>query len=106
MIGRAAIVNPWIFRQLWEIQQPTSPTLGDLHEYLMELFEEIKKPEMKEKKKKNQKISEFCRFITARKESFLDEMRRAVFKDELFSIFSRHLLNNGRSGQAILMLDD
>ena len=106
MIGRAAIANPWIFRQLREIQNgltPFSPTLGDLHEYLMELFEEIKKPEMKEEKMVA-RIKKFLNFVGLSlkgKESFLNEMRRAVFQDELFSIFSRHLLNNGNSEQAI-----
>ena len=106
MIGRAAIANPWIFRQLREIRNgltPFSPTLGDLHEYLIELFEEIKKPEMKEEKMVA-RIKKFLNFVGLSlkgKESFLNEMRRAVFKDELFSIFSRHLLNNGNSEQAI-----
>ena len=41
---------------------PFSPTLGDLHEYLMELFEEIKKPEMKEEKMVA-RIKKFLNFV-------------------------------------------
>ena len=106
MIGRAAIANPWIFRQFREIRNgltPFSPTLGDLHEYLIELFEEIIKPEMKEEKMVA-RIKKFLNFVGLSlngKESFLNDMRRAVFKDELFLIFYEHLLKNGKSQQAI-----
>ena len=53
MIGRAAIRNPWIFRQIREVSQgatPYVPKRADLYFYCHELYEKLKKPGMEEQK--------------------------------------------------------
>ena len=102
MIGRAAIANPWIFRQIKELrdgQKAFEPKLGDLFGYLVELYEELARPSMHEEKRVS-RMKKFLNYIGMSLEgkgSFLDEMRRSTSKTELFSTFSKHLTTDGQS---------
>ena len=49
MVGRSAIRNPWIFRQIRELQQGRQiyqPKMKELYQYISSLFESLKKPEL------------------------------------------------------------
>ena len=98
MIGRAAIRNPWIFRQIREVSQgakPYVPKRADLYFYCHELYEKLKKPGMEEQKMVS-RMKKFLNYIgTAIMDNgvFLNQMRRAILKDELYGIFREHLLD-------------
>ena len=69
MIGRSAIRNPWIFRQIRESQSGKSiflPKLGDVYEYVDDLYLSLAKPGVRRKKKcgENEKIFKFCWVIS------------------------------------------
>ncbi|MFP6900871.1 MAG: tRNA-dihydrouridine synthase family protein, partial [Opitutales bacterium] len=101
MIGRAAIRNPWIFRQLRELQagQPVhAPVLADLYGYLEQLYEAFDHPDLPEVKKVA-RMKKFLNFVGLGVDAegrFLHEARRAKTRAELFGICSRHLLEEGR----------
>ena len=96
MIGRAAIRNPWIFRQIREIDSgvaPFAPKRIDLYAYCLQLFDVLAHPEIEEKKMVS-RMKKFLNYIGLAIHDhgvFLGEMRRAVTKSELFTIFDRHL---------------
>ena len=51
MIGRSAIRNPWIFRQIRELQNGRPmyrPKMAQVYEYVDLLFESLKKPDLSE----------------------------------------------------------
>ena len=101
MIGRAAIRNPWIFRQIRELQNgqsPHRPTLADVHSYLEQLYDAFDQPEVPEGKQVA-RMKKFLNFVGLGVDAegcFLHEARRAKTRDELFAICSRHLLEEGR----------
>jgi len=96
MIGRAAIRNPWIFRQIREIddgQTPFIPRRADLHAYCLQLYDVLSRPGIEERKMVS-RMKKFLNYIGLAIHDdgvFLGEMRRAVTKSELFAIFDRHL---------------
>lgn len=102
MIGRAAIRNPWIFRQIREVSRgspPFAPKRSDLYYYCHSLYEKLQKPEMEERKMVS-RIKKFLNFIgpaICDDGCFLAQMRRAVSKKELFAIFDFHLIEKGRA---------
>ncbi len=106
MIGRAAIRNPWIFRQIREVSQgatPYVPKRADLYFYCHELYEKLKKPGMEEQKMVS-RMKKFLNYIGAAimdNGVFLNQMRRAFVKDELFGVFREHLLDGEKSNMEI-----
>lgn len=98
MIGRGAIRNPWIFRQIRELsdgEDPFIPKRKDLYLYCTQLYQVLFRPEIGERKMVS-RMKKFLNFIGPAINDggvFLGEMRRAVSKEDLFSIFDRHLMD-------------
>ena len=96
MVGRHAIRNPWIFRQIREAQTglPVSKiTLQEVNQYIKKLYRAVQRPEMNEQRHVN-KMKKYLNFVGQGVDpegKFLYEMRRAKTKDQLFSICDRHL---------------
>lgn len=107
MIGRAAIRNPWIFRQISDANagRPVfTPTRKDVHDYCVELFKELSTPDLEERRTVS-RIKKFLNYVGLSVDKdgiFLQEMRRSSSKTELFSIFDRHLIQNGRDCLEVL----
>ena len=104
MIGRSAIRNPWIFRQIREAQSGKSvfrPKLGDVYEYVDDLYLSLVKPDVEERKSVA-RMKKFLNFVGLSVDSegkFLYEMRRALTKSDLFRVCSCYLLDNGKESQ-------
>lgn len=102
MIGRHAIRNPWIFRQIREFKSTGSCNpvlLSEVFGYVRKLYEAIAKPWISEKAQVN-KMKKFLNFIgqgVDREGRFLYETRRAQSEKELFAICERHLLESPSS---------
>jgi len=101
MIGRAAIRNPWIFRQLRELQaglSPHRPALADVYRYLEQLYDAFDQPEVPEGKQvaRMKKFLNFVGLGVDEEGRFLHQVRRAKTRSELFGICSHHLLEKGR----------
>ena len=65
MIGRAAIRNPWIFRQIRdhsENREVFFPQLNDVFDYIMELFEALASP-ISDDRKTVGRMKKFLNFI-------------------------------------------
>ncbi len=101
MIGRAAIRNPWIFRQLRQHQagEPAfKPSLGDVYHYVEDLYQAMSNPSISERKQVA-RMKKFLNFVGVgvdRKGGFLYEMRRAQTRNELFAACNRFMLRGGR----------
>jgi tRNA-dihydrouridine synthase B len=97
MIGRHAIRNPWIFRQVRELLAggPVfAPTLGDVHGYIHGLYRETRGPEVPEAAHVA-KMKKYLNFVGQSVDpagAFLHDMRRAQTERELFAVCDRHLL--------------
>ncbi len=119
MIGRHAIRNPWIFRQVREyFEGPVSrraadgtqgeskdvretappqvfqPTLADVREYIDRLYRETHQPGLPEKVHVA-KMKKYLNFVGQSVDAgslFLHDMRRAMTEAELFAVCDRHLL--------------
>jgi tRNA-dihydrouridine synthase B len=104
MIGRAAIRNPWIFRQLRERlagEPQFQPTLADVHGYVENLYQAFDYPDVPEIKQVA-RMKKFLNFVGLGVDSegqFLHLMRRAKTRADLFEVCSRHLLEDGRAEQ-------
>lgn len=104
MIGRSAIRNPWIFRQIREDQAGLPifrPTLSDVNDYVLDLYASIEKPGIVERKNVG-RMKKFLNFVGLSVDAdgqFLHEMRRAQTKKALFIICSNFLLKEGRAEQ-------
>jgi tRNA-dihydrouridine synthase len=101
MIGRAAIRNPWIFRQLRQLQagQPVHrPALGDVHRYVEDLYQAFDQPTIPEVKKvaRMKKFLNFVGLGVDEEGGFLHHVRRVGTRAELFAVCSRYLLEEGR----------
>lgn len=101
MIGRAAIRNPWIFRQIRELAEgnrPHRPTLGEVRTYIDRLHQAKLNPGVGER----HQIDFLKRFLVFIGEGvdpegkFLYEVRRVRSEAELFEVCDRHLVNEGR----------
>ena len=119
MVGRHAIRNPWVFRQIREnFGGPVSrrsangaqgestdgqatvppqifqPTLADVREYIDRLYRETHQPGLPEKVHVA-KMKKYLNFVGQGVDAdslFLQEMRRAMTEAELFAVCDRHLL--------------
>lgn len=102
MIGRSCIRNPWIFRQLREYfagSPQYRPRLGDVRDYIEDLFQATWQKGREELGHANQ-MKKFLNFVGLGVDTdgkFLHEMRRARTKDELDRICDRHLVEDGRA---------
>jgi tRNA-dihydrouridine synthase B len=101
MIGRAAIRNPWIFRQIRQMQANEKvfrPKLEDVYIYVEELYEEFSDSQVPEVKQvaRMKKFLNFVGLGVDARGGFLHQMRRSRTKDELFSICSKFMREGGR----------
>jgi tRNA-dihydrouridine synthase B len=94
MVGRSAIRNPWIFRQLSEAASGGTifqPTLGDVRQYVEDLFQALDQPGIPE----FQRLSLLKKFLNFVGQSidpegqFLYAMRRTQSLKELFDVVDR-----------------
>jgi tRNA-dihydrouridine synthase B len=99
MIGRGAIRNPWIFRQLREEAAGLpifQPTLRDVREYIEDLFQAVRRPDGTELGHVA-KMKKYLNFIgqgIGGEETFLREIRRVATPAEFWACCDRHLLND------------
>jgi tRNA-dihydrouridine synthase B len=104
MIGRSAIRNPWIFRQIREYAQGLPvyrPQLKDVYTYIQLLHEQTADPEMPDARHVNQ-LKKFLNFIGISVDPqglFLNAIRRAITSEDLFSVCKLHLLQNENAEQ-------
>lgn len=98
MIGRAAIRNPWIFRQVHQALrgQPVTPaTLGDVRGYIERLRQTPTAATVREQARINY-LKMYLNFIGQSVDAaggFLKEMRSARTEAELFAVCDRYLLS-------------
>ena len=98
MIGRAAIRNPWIFKQIRQhlSGQPVSiVTLFEVRQYIERLHRTTTSPTMPERARVNH-MKKYLNFIAQSVDSagaFLKDMRRAQTETELFGACDRYLLS-------------
>jgi nifR3 family TIM-barrel protein len=96
MIGRGAIRNPWLFRQIRELRGggvPMLPTGREVLAYIAKLWESQTTPEARESARV-QRLKKFMNFIgegVEPPEPFLHEIRRAATEAEFFRICARYL---------------
>jgi tRNA-dihydrouridine synthase len=99
MIGRAAIRNPWIFKQIRQYLsgQPVSIiTLAEVRDYIDKLRQMTSAPTIPERARVNH-MKKYLNFIAQSVDSggaFLSQMRLARTESELFGICDRYLLSN------------
>jgi tRNA-dihydrouridine synthase B len=97
MIGRAAIRNPWIFKQVRAqlSGQPISEvTLAEVRDYIERLRHTVAEPTLPERSRVNY-LKKYLNFIgqgVDAEGAFLFEMRRAHTEAELFGVCDRYLL--------------
>ncbi len=100
MVGRHAIRNPWIFRQIREDQAglPVSKiSLHQVNRYIKDLYAAVAKPHAPEQAQVN-KMKKYLNFVGQGVDpdgNFLYEMRRAKTKQQLFDICDRHMPDDG-----------
>jgi tRNA-dihydrouridine synthase B len=96
MIGRGAIRNPWLFRQIRQMRQggsPFVPTGREVLGYIRALFEAVRPPEIRDSAH-IQKMKKYLNYIGMGVEPtgrFLHEIRRARTEAEFFRICEEHL---------------
>jgi tRNA-dihydrouridine synthase len=98
MIGRAAIRNPWIFKQIREYLsgQPVSPvTLGEVRDYIERLRLTVTEPTFAERSRVSY-MKMYLNFIAQGVDAagaFLKDMRQAQNETELLGVCDRYLLS-------------
>ena len=96
MIGRGAIRNPWLFRQIRQRQrgQPvTLPTGRDVLAYIRQLWDSQVTPDANESAQV-QRLKKFMNFIgegVPPPERFLHEIRRVTTRPDFFRVCEAHL---------------
>lgn len=97
MVGRHAIRNPWIFRQIREQfrgDEVTRVTLGDVREYVDRLYRATQTPHIPEHAHVN-KMKKYLNFVGQSVDAdgaFVHDMRRTATEQDLFTACDRHLL--------------
>lgn len=100
MIGRSAIRNPWIFRQIRELAAggPVHRiSLFDVRAYADRLWSMTDTPGIPERARVG-KMKKYLNFVGQGVDpdgAFLQDMRRAQTADQLFAVCDRHLLREG-----------
>ena len=98
MVGRHAIRNPWIFRQIREQAAGESifvPTLGDVREYIDRLFRATVNPAAPELARVS-RLKKYLNFVAQSVDAesrFLRAMRHTHTEAELFAVCDEHLLS-------------
>ena len=101
MIGRHAIRNPWIFRQIREHRRGAPiflPRGTDVLAYIHTLYEAVCSPDVAEISQV-QKMKKYLNFIGLGVEptgAFLHDIRRSTAKAEFFRICTEHLDHGDR----------
>ena len=101
MIGRGAIRNPWLFRQVHEAlaDQPVyRPTLADQLRYVEDLYEELARTAWKfEEVKHVQRMKKFMNYIASGigEGNFSREIRRVNRGSEFWEVCNRYLSGSG-----------
>jgi tRNA-dihydrouridine synthase B len=96
MIGRGAIRNPWLFRQIRQRQRGEEvhvPTGRDVLAYIRQLWESQVTPEAKESAQV-QRLKKFMNFIgegVPPAEQFLHEIRRVATRHDFFRVCETYL---------------
>ena len=96
MIGRAAIRNPWLFRQIREHRQGRpiyQPQGRDVLKYICDLYEAVCSPDVHEVSQV-QKMKKYLNFIGLGVEptgAFLHAIRRVMTKADFFRICAEYL---------------
>lgn len=96
MVGRHAIRNPWIFKQIRNDQagrQYEPIRLSEVNEYVKNLYDAVSLPHAPEKARVN-KMKKYLNFVGQGVDpdgKFLYEMRRSTSKSELFAICDRYM---------------
>ena len=99
MIGRGAIRNPWIFeqiRQSYRGEEVFVPRGRDVLKYVMELYEAVKPPEIRENALV-QKMKKYMNYLAVGVDpeaKFLYEIRRVEREKDFFSVCERYLDHN------------
>jgi tRNA-dihydrouridine synthase B len=99
MIGRGAIRNPWIFRQIIESYEggvKTRPTLTDLREYIDLLYRETRIPELPQELHVA-KMKKYMNYIgpgIGSEDAFIHQIRRCNTESEFFRICDEFLLSD------------
>ena len=99
---RSAIRNPWIFRQIREHSTGEAifhPTLGDVREYIEDLWQINADPHLAEFNRLN-RMKKFLNFVGQAVDpdgQFLHEMRRAREPELFFAICDKWLIHEGRT---------
>lgn len=102
MIGRHAIRNPWIFRQIRETfagEKIFQPTLADVRNYVDDLAAHVLAPDMTPLRQAA-RLKKFLNFVGTGVDpegNFLAAMRRAPDLPELLRVCDAHLLADGRA---------
>jgi len=102
MIGRAAIRNPWIFRQIRELSRNAEmfrPSLQDVRTYI-EMLNTAKFDAEIEDRYRIAHLKRYLIFIGEGVDAagrFLHEVRRVSDEKELFQVCDRHLIENGNA---------
>jgi tRNA-dihydrouridine synthase len=96
MIGRGAIRNPWLFRQIRQLQRGetvTLPTGREVLAYVGQLWESQVTPEAKESAQV-QRMKKFMNFIgegVPPAAEFLHQIRRVTTRGDFFRVCEEHL---------------
>ena len=99
MIGRGAIRNPWLFRQIRELQRGEPlfvPSGFEVLEYIRDLYQTVRPPHIKESAH-IQKMKKYMNYIGLGVEAsgrFLHEIRRATTESGFFRICEAFLSHN------------
>ena len=102
MIGRSAIRNPWIFRQIREFyagKTPYQPKLSEVYEYILRLFESVPSASRNEKHAIGF-MKKFLAFIGQSVDpqgKFLYQARRTRTLTELQSCCQHYLIDRGNA---------
>jgi tRNA-dihydrouridine synthase len=105
MIGRSAIRNPWIFRQIREAGAGLpvfKPTLGDAREYVEDLHRATSTAAIPDRVQAS-RLKKFLNFVGQSVDAegkFLYEMRRAEGMAALFAVCDRHMTDGGRASES------
>lgn len=96
MIGRGAIRNPWLFdqiREAWYGEVRTRPTLQDLRGYIEELYQETRRPDLRDGAHVG-KMKKYLGYIApgiGEDDAFWKELRPTLTLRDLFAVCDRHL---------------
>ncbi len=104
MVGRSAIRNPWIFRQIREKstgQDVFQPTLRDVRSYIDDLWQTMDNPAIPERNRLN-RMKKFLNFVGQGVDpdgEFLHKMRRATEIRDFFRICDNFLIDGDRCNE-------